>query len=111
MHAGTMERLFGLGKCWVAALPKYHSTFPTFSAWYLPPVFYRSQTRGNFRNSHFSLPSSRSILIAVVLCQGVEPAPCRRCGICGAQGECQQVRARSLPTRRCLLLTNPCLIP
>ena len=44
-------------------------------------------------SSFVSLPSSRSILIAAWfygLCQGVQGASCRRCGICGAQGECQQ---------------------
>ena len=63
-------------------------------------------------SSFVSLPSSRSILIAAWFyakafkarrADGVESVELKE--------SVSKVRARSLPTRRCLLLTNPCLIP
>ena len=51
--------------------------------------YYQAKLRNG--RSFMSLPSSRfRARCSVVVCQGVQGASCRRCGVCGAQGERQQ---------------------
>ena len=72
--------------------------------------YYQAKLRNG--SSFVSLPSSRSVLVAAWFyakafkarrADGVEFVELKE--------SVSKVRARSLPTRRCLLLTNPCLIP
>ena len=72
--------------------------------------YYQAKLRNG--RSFMSLPSSRSVLVAAWFyakafkarrADGVESVELKE--------SVSKVRARSLPTRRCLLLTNPCPIP
>ena len=74
--------------------------------------YYQAKLRNG--SSFLSLPSSRSVLVAAWFYAKGKAFKARRAdGVESVElkESVSKVCARSLPTRRCLLLTNPCPIP